>query len=108
MGTICIDNDSLFSRLSCGFWFIHKFVEEGFEILQTGGCAALCHYFLTLPRSRARDIQLYPVNACLSCEIKVRPSAPPQAILCGCSGARRVPRCFPSGEIIHSPAGPET
>src|SRR5258708_2797781 len=70
MGTICIDNVSLFSRLSCGFRFIRKFVEEGFETLHTGGGAALCHNSPTLPRSGARDIQLYPVNVCLSCEIK--------------------------------------
>src|ERR1041384_1495467 len=70
MGTIWSDNDSLFSMRRCGFWFIRIFVEDGFETLQTGGCAALCRYFLTLPRSRARDIQLYAVNAFLSCEIK--------------------------------------
>ena len=31
-----------------------------------------------------------------------------QAMLCGCSGPRSVPRCLPSGDRIHNPPGPLT
>jgi hypothetical protein len=67
IGTIRVDNDSLFSRLGCGFWFIRKFVEAGFETLQAGGYTCLGHNLLKLPRPPSQACStLSRVNA--SCE----------------------------------------
>ena len=59
-------------------------------------------------QANAWDIQPHLVEAASSAEVQGLSIVIPQAMLWGCFGTITVPKCLPSGEMIHKPPGPDT